>query len=887
MADNEEIKIDSISKHDDKTDLLIDQDIIFKKIRNVGLIKTYLAHFLPPNISLSTVISCFLIAPFSIILNIGFICYNFYILNTEFEEESLNKHFNRTYLKMGNTAVVWFEFIGLSVIMITICILLIINYLFNVSDRKCMVVDCLKQCASWSTFKLFYNFSPRSLVSYYSVCYSHHRSRLNEVNIEKYKTFNKLREKISDEIEENNVSNINIENKTYNALKNVNKIISDYNQSDDFNQIYKETFSTKIIQNGSWIIFILITVILLTAGMTSLLGKLAQFQYINDIEIENWSFTQYYTFIAFCNQLWNICNEDKIKMDTIYRFIFMEQNGKYTRFISNRIAMLDSVIKQTLCDTFNFRGLLLAISMDSNFLHKLIVQDTMDEFSITDLIEYKTNIQEKNLNANDHNDASDEYDICIDDVISKHKRKHKVRQASELKELLFPVNEKNDTVHKKKNGKWKRLIIKIKQRINYLLDVFKMKSKQQPLHPYILVESEIQRYNQKMHCNEKQRLFIKNDDNINYNAYSLINGHDADKILVINTNKMKNISLIFEKIESIIKSSSKIILALCFLINATLAGLAVGFYNNRSDKMMSDVCRFGYLYCVLIGFGAVLAALCMCINQERKTFLQCHICGWVFAFFSWFGGSVFFLVYYIENDHCINEIIENGPYNYVNYYFYFLISCWISLFVVSLVCMAYLVTHFMIFAPILLAICMLAMIIYMDIMPYFVIQDLVIILKRIINMNDNIGLMIVLIVTSLITIWYLIYTILYFCWRKNYNWMPCKLSITNYSIIYIVTVFSVCLANVIHLIVYYNFENFPAELMSDSWSFLVFHACVFVVILIMGSGSGESYLESVFYLNWLEYWQRYVWMMVDWIKSCKADSSDRDEFSLFLLLPQK
>ena len=54
--------------------------------------------------------------------------------------------------------------------------------------------------------------------------------------------------------------------------------------------------------------------------------------------------------------------------------------------------MYDAIIKETLCDRFGFRGLLIAISIDCNFLHKLIIQDSTDDLTVSDLIKCTTKI---------------------------------------------------------------------------------------------------------------------------------------------------------------------------------------------------------------------------------------------------------------------------------------------------------------------------------------------------------------------------------------------------------------------------------------------------------------------------------------------------------------
>ena len=67
-----------------------------------------------------------------------------------------------SWIYIDSIIVVMIDFIGL----ISLFIVGIVSCLLN---NKCMMIDCVRGCSSWSSFQLFYNFNPKSLIKYYQI----------------------------------------------------------------------------------------------------------------------------------------------------------------------------------------------------------------------------------------------------------------------------------------------------------------------------------------------------------------------------------------------------------------------------------------------------------------------------------------------------------------------------------------------------------------------------------------------------------------------------------------------------------------------------------------------------------------------------------------------
>eukprot|EP01084_Bolivina_argentea_P008261 15467_1 len=484
-----------------------DKDILYKKIRGIGAVKSYLECFIPPYLSLSNVIGYFILYPFSIMLNMYYIIHNFIMWHTEYNES--NSKYNVRYLKIGNSVVVHVEFIGLMLLIFVI----IASY---ITRHDCVTIDSVKNCGSWSAFQLFYEFRPKSLMNYYSTCFSHHIWRLNQTSIKNYQQCKSLKHKILKELEENRGDDINndLNRIMQETLDKLDKVIDIFEKTHDFDKKLDKHYQTEtlpaslvstMIFVASWIAFILLSTTLLLIGMMFLLMKLAQFSYLNDRDITSniYSFeflNTVWLFIAFCNQLWNICDIDAIKKDTIYKFVFMQQNAKFTRYVANKISVFDATIKQTLWNTFGLQGFLLAISMDSKFLHKLIVQDQCDMFSVKDLFCYNEKIK---VYKNTKDKVAQYVEQEIDDI-SEPLLKPDDSISEETKSDIVEYNKWDKIKYVvKENSKW------IRNKIKSASYSMRLQSKQQPIHSYIRAELTVTRYQQKIDYNKPFELFNK------------------------------------------------------------------------------------------------------------------------------------------------------------------------------------------------------------------------------------------------------------------------------------------------------------------------------------------------------------------------------------------
>eukprot|EP01084_Bolivina_argentea_P102823 184190_1 len=222
-------------------------------------------------------------------------------------------------------------------------------------------------------------------------------------------------------------------------------------------------------------------------------------------------------------------------MDAIYKFIFTPQNGKNTRYISNQIAVFDATIKETLWKEFGIRGLLIAISIDSTFLHRLIVQDSMDDFSVEKLLMYS--------------ESSD--------------------TQSDLQQNI--ENHEKDGVKDRMIQKWNQFKLSIQS----IFRNFMMKNKQQPIHPCIVAEHLILRYEQKM-------------DSIHQKASD------------IKVNHFMIIPDIFEGIEIIVQYVYWIVIGISTLSLWIFSTLSVALKWNEAGLMTKECLYYSYQYSCLI-----------------------------------------------------------------------------------------------------------------------------------------------------------------------------------------------------------------------------------------------------------------------------------------------
>eukprot|EP01084_Bolivina_argentea_P220885 374254_1 len=95
-------------------------DVIHKMYRSPEAIGYYLDNFCP-KISLSTAFSCCVLSPFSICLNIYFICDHFIEWNIFHNNASATQSL---LLHYGKASIIWFEFVGIMFLIATTSIIL-------------------------------------------------------------------------------------------------------------------------------------------------------------------------------------------------------------------------------------------------------------------------------------------------------------------------------------------------------------------------------------------------------------------------------------------------------------------------------------------------------------------------------------------------------------------------------------------------------------------------------------------------------------------------------------------------------------------------------------------------------------------------------------------
>eukprot|EP01084_Bolivina_argentea_P026028 48381_1 len=139
------------------------------------------------------------------------------------------------------------------------------------------------------------------------------------------------------------------------------------------------TYRNELAQYTTWIIMCLISIILLLLGILSLMLKINQLSFIHEKTIADYTIWNKISLFGFCNQLWNICDTNKIKLEQIYKFVFSGAGSKYTRYMSQNICILDSVIKNQLFQSYGCKGFLIAMCLNPSLLIKIIVKQSYED----------------------------------------------------------------------------------------------------------------------------------------------------------------------------------------------------------------------------------------------------------------------------------------------------------------------------------------------------------------------------------------------------------------------------------------------------------------------------------------------------------------------------
>eukprot|EP01084_Bolivina_argentea_P221714 375469_1 len=149
------------------------------RIRTICEVKSYLEHFIP-KLTTQTVVTCLIIKPILIFINVFFIGYQFFWFL--FSSDPFGTGVPSKWNRILQIVIVSFEFFGLIILILMACIAAYTNY-FSV------MTDCIRLMGNWSVFRLFYRLRPLALFEYLSVMITHNAVRVekNSSKIEKWK----------------------------------------------------------------------------------------------------------------------------------------------------------------------------------------------------------------------------------------------------------------------------------------------------------------------------------------------------------------------------------------------------------------------------------------------------------------------------------------------------------------------------------------------------------------------------------------------------------------------------------------------------------------------------------------------------------------------------
>eukprot|EP01084_Bolivina_argentea_P306682 529999_1 len=349
-----------------------------------------------------------------------------------------------------------------------------------------MTIDFIGYTGLWSSFKLFYQFRPLQLLSYTSIFVRHNKSHLESTNENKAQKFNDIQIRLHKEIQKSPQFMTYDVEKMKTQCQQLKEHIQHLEQqsSSKIDRKKMDIYLNRMAKVGSLMIILLVCSSLLAVGMLALVLKVSQLAFMHQRELIHWKFAEYFYLFAFCNQLWGMTDVNRIEINSIYKFLFVESKKKVTRYISQHVSIMDDVIKSQLCKKYGWRGLLLGLSFDSKLLQNIIVKD-YDAFSVEDLLKYKFSLMEEH-----------EYD----------KINQKIQNQNDFQDNAVVEIRNNDSSpllskEKAKPGKVQRFqMLKqgIQSKINKYLDILTLKAKQEPIHPYFEALSTIKRYKRKL-----------------------------------------------------------------------------------------------------------------------------------------------------------------------------------------------------------------------------------------------------------------------------------------------------------------------------------------------------------------------------------------------------
>eukprot|EP01084_Bolivina_argentea_P174121 301607_1 len=355
-----------------------------KTMRSLKQIKSYLRTYIPPYIEHTALLKPFVFVFIPLILNVYFIVSNFLIFDSHRKESD-----QQYRLWISKYIVTYFEFIILLLLFFYYTSISVYNYMSN--ESLSTIVDGILTIKSFSAFKVFYKCRPTAVFEYLFMCYKHQNAVTNKET--KYNRLQYLMSELQKEVRNPNVEvnnmmksqMIDTSHKLSEQIKHMkmkDKPVSEDKQN-ILSTIENHSWSvSQICTFSTWIILIIVCLLLLCVGILSLLLKLSQFSFLNDDKISGY---QIYFTVAFCNQLWNISNENEIRIDTIYKCLFLDSiKCNYTPSVAEKVNHIDSVMKSYLFKHHHFKGFLLSLQINWKFVFKLVFQDSIDICPISD-----------------------------------------------------------------------------------------------------------------------------------------------------------------------------------------------------------------------------------------------------------------------------------------------------------------------------------------------------------------------------------------------------------------------------------------------------------------------------------------------------------------------
>eukprot|EP01083_Nonionella_stella_P239645 838558_1 len=493
------------------------------RIRSIAEVKSYLEHFIPELTPL-TILTCLIIKPILIFVNVFFIGYQFFWFL--FSNNPFGTGVPSPWNRALQIVVVSFEFFGLIVLILTACIAAYKNY-FSV------MTECIRLMGSWSVFRLFYRLRPLALFEYLSVLSTHNLKRVEKhsAKIDKWKH---IVSDLDDEIAhcpsytQYNLFGIDV-NKMRRTKENLLRLIDIQEALPNKSRSHSHSnYHSFLVYISTWFVVITLLFIALFVGVLSLVLKLSMFSYVGQIDtIATWTPTQWFLFLFFVNQIWNINDMEMIQITTIYRFLYVDYRVKYTRYVSQRMCMLDSVIKEELFKSHGYRGLLLAICLNSELLQKILIKPEY-ELNTEELIQYQQIVDSRTSRYDarlNHNSYGSEFDVNpLNNELYDYKQKHTsngsagppqlerivsgrmFQEDEEFKSFQLDCNQHNAAKTDKEPMLY-RLATLVKSRLTVYENWLRMSAKHPPCHPYANAKKELRQFANKMDSMSK-KVFI-------------------------------------------------------------------------------------------------------------------------------------------------------------------------------------------------------------------------------------------------------------------------------------------------------------------------------------------------------------------------------------------